>query len=217
MRPLELWINKKVFCGDMCFMPRGIMADMYYTVKMQLAIKFAAKTHDVYQKQKRKGKEISYIEHPLTAGLILARCGASEDVIVAGILHDTIEDSVPEKKVTHDMLKSRFGEVVADLVESVTEKDKNESWEERKKAALEHIGTMSFDALLVKSADVLSNTTELVDDHMRDGDAIFNRFNAPKEKSLQHYVRVIDTILEHWEENPLKEDLLHVRGFLREM
>jgi (p)ppGpp synthase/HD superfamily hydrolase len=188
---------------------------MKYTVKMQLAIKFATKTHDVYQKQKRKGKEMSYIEHPLTAGLILARCGASEDVIIAGILHDTIEDSVPEKKVTHEMLEERFGRDVADLVLAVTEEDKEESWEVRKKKALAHIEDMTHDALLVKSADVLSNTTELVDDHMRDGDMIFERFNASKERSLTYYILLIDTILDVWPENPLAEDLKNVQGFLK--
>lgn len=190
---------------------------MKYTVKIQLAIKFAAKTHDVYQKQKRKGKEMSYIEHPLTAGLILARCGASEDVIIAGILHDTIEDSVLEKKVTYEMLKERFGSNVADLVQSVTEEDKNLSWEERKKEALEHIKEFSHDALLVKSADVLSNNTELVDDHMRDGDVVFERFNAPKEKFLGHYMNVINIILEQWPKNPLAEDLKNVSFFLKKM
>jgi (p)ppGpp synthase/HD superfamily hydrolase len=39
--------------------------------KIQKAIKFAVKTHEVYQKQTRKGKDVSYITHPLTVGLIL--------------------------------------------------------------------------------------------------------------------------------------------------
>jgi len=98
---------------------------MIYTSKIQKAIKFSIKTHEVYQKQKRKGKDIPYIVHPLTVGIILASVKASEDVVIAGILHDTIEDSIPEKKVTKKMLIERFGKKVADLVESVTEKIKN--------------------------------------------------------------------------------------------
>jgi len=41
--------------------------------KIQKAIKFAVKTHEVYQKQARKGKDVSYITHPLTVGLILSQ------------------------------------------------------------------------------------------------------------------------------------------------
>src|SRR5258708_4719539 len=75
-----------------------------YSPRVQKAVRFATKTHEVYQKQKRKGKDIPYITHPLTVGLILARAGASEDVVIAGILHDTIEDSPPAKKVTREMI-----------------------------------------------------------------------------------------------------------------
>jgi len=67
---------------------------MIYTAKIRQAIRFAIKTHEVYQKQKRKGKDVGYISHPLTVGVVLAKAGASENVIVAGVLHDTIEDSV---------------------------------------------------------------------------------------------------------------------------
>jgi (p)ppGpp synthase/HD superfamily hydrolase len=61
-------------------------------------IRFSIKTHEVCQKQTRKGKDIPYITHPLIVGLILARAGAGEEVVIAGILHDTIEDSTPKKE-----------------------------------------------------------------------------------------------------------------------
>ena len=131
------------------------------------AIRFATKTHEIYQKQRRKGKDIPYITHPLVVGLILARAGASEDVVAAGILHDTIEDSIPEKKVSSEMLSERFGEAVSQLVESVSELDKSLPWEERKREALEHIKSFSHEALLVKSADTLCNVSELIDDFER--------------------------------------------------
>ncbi len=43
-----------------------------------MAIRFSIRTHEVFQKQKRKGKDIAYINHPLTVGVILARAGATE-------------------------------------------------------------------------------------------------------------------------------------------
>ncbi len=184
---------------------------MIYIGKTQKAVKFAIKTHEVYKGQKRKGKEdVSYISHPLTVSLILSRARASEDLIIAGILHDTIEDSIEEKKVTFEMVEERFGRKVADLVMSVSEKNKGLSWTERKKASLEHIKEFSQDSLFLKSADVISNTSEILDDYKKEGDKIFERFNSPepkKENSLNNYIKVMETILDCWPENPLKEDL----------
>ena len=180
---------------------------MKYTQKIRDAIRFATKTHEVYQKQKRKGKDIPYITHPLSVGLILARADAGEEVIVAGILHDTIEDSLPEKKVTKEMLAERFGGTVADIVDAVTEQDKFLPWEERKAQALEHVSRMSRDALLVKSADLISNISEMIADYKIDGDAIFKRFNASQGKIVAHYLRMITAVLQQWPENPLADDL----------
>jgi (p)ppGpp synthase/HD superfamily hydrolase len=180
---------------------------MTYTKKIRDAIAFAITTHEVHQKQTRKGKDVAYITHPLTVGMILANIQAGEDVIVAGILHDTIEDSVAEKKGTAEMLAERFGSEVARLVVSVTEPNKNLPWEERKKEALQHIPHFDHDALLVKSADVISNTSELIDDYRRDGDTVFLRFSAPKEKLIAYQCNVINAILEAWTRNPLADDL----------
>lgn len=180
---------------------------MIYTPKIQQAIKFATKTHEVYQKQKRKGKDIPYITHPLTVGMILAAAGASEDIIVAGILHDTIEDSTDEKKVTAEMLKQRFGTNVSNLVRSVTESDKTKSWDERKKEAIEHTKLFSNDSLMLKSADVIANNSEMLEDYRQLGDVAFERFNAPRNKKLNSTIELIDTILNAWPDNPLSEDL----------
>jgi hypothetical protein len=183
---------------------------MYYSNKISKAIQFSIKTHEIYQKQKRKGKDIPYITHPLTVGIILSRTGCEEDVVIAGILHDTIEDSIPEKKVTKKMIAERFGENVAELVVSVSETDKTLTWEERKTQALEHIEHFSHGSLLVKSADIISNATELVEDHRREGDAVFARFNAGKDKILENQLKLIGAIIEKWSDSPLVSDLQSV-------
>jgi (p)ppGpp synthase/HD superfamily hydrolase len=180
---------------------------MIYSEQIQKAIRFSTKTHEVYQKQKRKGKDIPYITHPLIVGLILARAGTSEDVIIAGILHDAMEDSVADKKVTKEMIAERFGNRVADIVESVTEPNKELSWEERKEEAYRHIAGMPHDSLLVKSADLLSNISDIITDHKAEGDWTFSRFNAPMGKIIAHYMRMIVAIGKEWPGNPLNEDL----------
>jgi (p)ppGpp synthase/HD superfamily hydrolase len=188
---------------------------MFQLSKIQKAIKFAVKTHEVYQKQKRKGKDVSYIVHPLTVGILLSRAGANDDVIAAGILHDTIEDSVPEKKVTFEMLEERFGKKVARMVLDVTETDKDLPWEQRKAQAIQHVEKFSHDSLLVKSADVISNTSEIIDDHARYGDQVFDRFSAPKEKNIENKRTLIAAILKRWPENPFASELKRLANVLK--
>ena len=185
--------------------------------KIQKAIKFATKTHEVYQKQKRKGKDISYIIHPLSVGIILASVTNDEDIICAGILHDTIEDSIPEKKVDYEMVEERFGKRVADLVLAVTEQDKEMSWDNRKKEAIEHINKMENDELLVKTGDVVANLSELVDDYLRNGDSIFSSFNAPKKKKLNNDLNVLNAILERWSDNPFKGKIIELKTNIEKM
>lgn len=200
-------IIKNISSGFLSTSNTPFFSRMIYTPLLHRAIQFAIKTHDVYQKQKRKGKDVAYITHPLTVGVILAHAGASEEVIAAGILHDTIEDSLPSKKVTASMLQERFGSKVAQLVLSVTEPDKNVPWDVRKQEALHHIEHFSHDELLLKSADVISNVAEILDDHARYGDSIFEYFSVPKQKLLQHCSHVIQKILTRWNKNPLYHDL----------
>jgi len=184
-----------------------MLKNLIYNLRVKNAIRFSIKTHEVYQKQKRKGKDIAYVTHPLTVGIILAMAGAREEVIIAGILHDTIEDSIKEKKVDEKMITTRFGKKVAQIVASVSEDNKTLNWEERKSKARENIKKFKHNSLLVKSADVISNVTELIDDFIVCGDESFSRFGGPKERVIANYLEVMKIILEKWPQNPLSKDL----------
>ena len=188
---------------------------MVFTEKIRHAVNFSIVVHEEHQKQKRTGKDVPYITHPLLVGLILADAGASEDIVVAGILHDTIEDSIPLKKVTKEMIAVEFGEHVADLVESVTEDYEELSWEKKKKDALLHMKSFTHDSRFLKSADVIANTTEIISDHELDGDDIFSRFGGGKTRFIEHYLNVIDELNRTWDENPLHHDLMIIDSKLR--
>lgn len=181
---------------------------MFYSRRVRDALALAVKTHAIDRRQERKGKATPYITHPLTVALILAMATDDEDVIIAGILHDTIEDSASHSPVTRAFIASQFGERVAAAVNSVTEQNKDLSWQERKHAALQEIRHFSHDALMVKSADLISNTTEIADDWRQDGDEIFSRFKGTKAELLGHYRAAINAIIFQWPENPLVPDLL---------
>ena len=180
---------------------------MIYTPKIQKAVELAIKTHELDQKQKRKGKDIAYIAHPLTVGLILARANASEDVVIAGLLHDAVEDSVDDDDISKQKIKDLFGDEVLSLVMSVSEKNKNLPWEERKKNFLEELKKFSKESLILKSADIINNLNEIADDYKKDGDKMFDRFNAPKDRVLGHKLEAIEVILKQYPENSLADDL----------
>ena len=180
---------------------------MFYTPKIQKAIKFANKVHQVDQDQRRKGKKDPYIIHPLAVGLILSQTGATEDIIVAGILHDTIEDCMPWGSITKEVIEKEFNSEIARMVNDVTEQDKSLSWKERKKAAFDHIKHMDKDSIMVKSADVLQNLNDQIVDYEELGEEMFKRFNASKEKQLKRYQNLLIELEKAYPENPLLQEL----------
>ena len=180
---------------------------MLYTPLLHKAFHFSIMVHEIEQKQKRKGKDVAYVTHPIQVGFILAKAGASDEIVAAGFLHDSLEDSIEDNKVTKEFLIEEFGQEVADLVDAVSEKNRELPWAKRKELALEEIKKFSHDALLLKSGDVISNTTELLSDFDHDADETFKRFNASKAKIISHSQEVIQTIITSWAENPLHTDL----------
>ncbi|MBU6389554.1 HD domain-containing protein [Patescibacteria group bacterium] len=68
-----------------------------------------------YGELRRKSGNL-YILHPLQVAALLAQSGADQDTIVAGLLHDVLEDT----ETGAGELKHRFGEAVYQLVEAVT-------------------------------------------------------------------------------------------------
>ena len=177
----------------------------------------AIRVHELDQKQKRKGKDIPYITHPLIVGLILARITHNEDVIVAGLLHDTVEDSVDTKKITISTIKKRFGATVALHVHDVTEEKRKLSWVEHKKETVKKIAKFSKGSMLVKAADVIANCTELIADFRKEGESTFRRFNVPKEHLIQHYVETIEELIRVWPKHPLRKDLEYHLSEIRGM
>jgi guanosine-3',5'-bis(diphosphate) 3'-pyrophosphohydrolase len=126
--------------------------------KLLEAAAFAAKKHTG---QNRKGKdEEPYINHPLEVANLLASVGGVEDidVLMAGLLHDIVEDT----GTTRQELESKFGKRTADIVLEVTD-DKSLPKAERKRLQVEHAPQLSDGAKLVKIADKISNITDILE------------------------------------------------------
>jgi guanosine-3',5'-bis(diphosphate) 3'-pyrophosphohydrolase len=99
-----------------------------------------------------------YFSHPAGVGLILTNYGASEEVIMAGILHDVIEDT----KFNYQDLSNEFGQEVAELVKWVTIPNNLGDGIEGKAAYLELLSRAPTNALLVAAADSYYNKADIL-------------------------------------------------------
>ena len=120
------------------------------------AIAFAA---DKHRDQRRKDANASpYINHPIALANVLANEGGVDDeaVLVAAILHDTIEDT----DTTAEELRRLFGKRITDIVLEVTD-DKALEKAERKRLQVEHAPHISRRAKLVKLADKICNLRDI--------------------------------------------------------
>ncbi|MEK7617584.1 MAG: HD domain-containing protein [Patescibacteria group bacterium] len=118
--------------------------------KVLQALEFASIAH---KGQLRKfPANVPYISHLAAVALILSSSSYDEDVVVAGVLHDIIEDT-PFK--AEDIIDN-FGNEVYNLVVSVTE-NKSLPWAERKEKYLRQIREASAEAKAISAADLLAN------------------------------------------------------------
>jgi GTP diphosphokinase / guanosine-3',5'-bis(diphosphate) 3'-diphosphatase len=119
----------------------------------------AAFAADRHRDQRRKGEDASpYINHPIAVANVLANeAGITDPVtLAAALLHDTIEDT----KTTADELNAAFGSEITGVVVEVTD-DKNLEKADRKRLQIEHAGSLSRRAQLVKFADKICNVRDI--------------------------------------------------------
>lgn len=117
---------------------------------------FAARAH---AGQTRKGAAAEpYVNHVIEVASLLAEHGAPEDAVIAGLLHDTIEDT----EATHADLVSAFGQAIADIVAEATD-DKSLPKEIRKALQISHAPQVSDAAKQLKLADKIANLRAIAD------------------------------------------------------
>ena len=157
------------------------------------AVAFARRAH---AGAVRKGTNIPYITHPMESAVIISLMTEDEDLVVAALLHDVIEDT----DVTPEELEERFGRRVTELVLEETE-DKSGSWFERKSATVEHLKHATLENKMLTLADKLSNLRSTARDYMMVGEDIWQRFNEKdKSKHKWYYgsiMRELEELLEY--------------------
>ena len=147
------------------------------------------------QTEFRKGTSIPYMAHLLgVASFVMGEAGGhipvSEDMVIAAILHDVVEDHGGAPRL--EEVKREFGSDVARMVEGLSDTlaedhDKKEGWEKRKVRYLEHLRSAPEDELLISAADKLYNAKAILDDFKGIGPEIWDRFKRGPKQQLWYF------------------------------
>jgi len=165
------------------------------------ALGWAAELH---RRQQRKGKDVPYIAHLIAVSSLVWEDGGQlghldekhrEELAIAGLLHDAIEDA----GVSREQIAARFGERVAQIVVDCTDTSgavaaggQKEPWLLRKTRYIKHLQSAPLDSLLVSAADKAHNARDMVLDARRDP-GMWTRFNAGLEGSAWYLLRLHQT------------------------
>ena len=173
----------------------------------------------VHEGQTRKGDGTApYITHPIRVALYLAQAGLGPQVIAAGLLHDTIEETPPAGRAAlRQELLAAVGLQVLGLVEAASDANPEAPWAERKSAYLQHLAQAPKEALAISCADKLDNTVGLVGVLRSQGAAALKRFNAPLPDKIAFHQAVADITAQRWPECALIDPLRAAIEALKEV
>lgn len=153
------------------------------------ALAFAIEAHG---HQPRKGGTVTYVAHLLGVASLVLEAGGDEDMAIAGLLHDTIEDT----GTTANDIEVAFGERVAAIVEACTDAHERPKppWRDRKERYLAHLRSpeTSEDVLVVSRADKLHNARAMLQDHRDIGEDLWGRFKEGPKQQLWYYGALTD-------------------------
>lgn len=159
-----------------------------FSPRYDRALAFAAQAHAT---QIRKGTPIPYIAHVVHVSVILIRHGFCEDIAIAGLLHDTVED----QDVPIEQIEAMFGADVARIVAAVSERKAENGrelpWEQRKAEKLVQLNAGGPDVAAVKAADAIHNARSITIDYREIGPALWERFKRGPEATLGYYQAIL--------------------------
>lgn len=171
---------------------------MQLTKRLDSAIERATVLH---HGQSRRITGVPYIVHPYAVMVLLSAYTDDEDVLIAALLHDVIED-VPGYEREHLVLE--FGERVASLVveltEDYTEEERNDrelrraSWRRVKEGYIENLKNDSEEALLIATADKIHNMMSLISGYHLGGEKVLESFHTNSENILWFYGSILELI-----------------------
>ncbi len=190
------------------------MSTTGYSDRINHALAFAAKHHD---RQVRKGLRLPYFTAPANVAIILTRYGRDDETVVAGILHDLVEDCVRQGREGDGMLERvgyKFGDGVLTMLRSVTLRRHDDagvelSAEERRADLLDRLSRTGEGERWIIAADELHDCATLLADLARTEfpEAVWERVGAGREGTIRWYRQLHDRLREVGFEAPIMAEL----------
>lgn len=168
-----------------------------FTPRLNSAINTAATAHAKIN-QTRKGSGVPYIVHPFGVMLIASQVTDDEDVLIACLFHDILEDVeiVDSGVYNQNRMRQEFGTKVTDIVFDVSNSPKITNWREQQLAYNKYIkNKASNEAVIVCIADKIHNLGSMVQDYKTVGDDLAKIFRTSTlEDQLFKYQDHIDVL-----------------------
>jgi (p)ppGpp synthase/HD superfamily hydrolase len=142
------------------------------------------------QRRKYPGVDVPYLSHLAGVAVALARHGFDEEVVAAGALHDSVEDT----EATLADLERLFGRRVAQLVGYVSEPDKSLPWEVRKRQYLDRFPHEPWEAQAITLADKIDNLQSIVVCAQQYGDP-WAQFKRGRDVQIARFVALREAAL----------------------
>ena len=164
--------------------------------RLQRAFRYAAEKH---AGQTRKQSAVPYLSHLMAVASLVLEAGGDEDMAIAALLHDVVEDCGGMPRLRE--VREKFGARVAKIVEGCTDSfgEPKPEWRERKKDYLREVKHADRETRLVSASDKLHNVRTILADYRKDGEEIWKRFSGKKEGTLCYYRALSD---EYQRRNP---------------
>jgi hypothetical protein len=131
--------------------------------------------HSAHAGQTRGDHGRPYLDHPIQVAETLDEQGYPEPTVVAGLLHDVVEDS----GLTVGDVVASFGVEVGELVAALTEDPSIAAWEQRKLALREEVSEAGPQAAAIYAADKLANLHDWRAVYAKVGEDAVEHFKAP--------------------------------------
>ena len=182
----------------------------FLTERFDKALQFA---HGVHRSQPRKDTTIPYVSHLLSVAGLVLESGGDEDLAIAALLHDAVEDAEDMSgEEMSDRIRAKFGDRVADIVDGCSDAKSSPGgskppWRSRKEAYLEHLRSASNDILRVSIADKVHNARSIATDQDRLGEELWKRFSSTSEESHWYYTSLRDIYKERISDSYLIKEL----------
>jgi (p)ppGpp synthase/HD superfamily hydrolase len=178
-----------------------------YSFRIEQAIRAAAVLH---HDQTRKGAmPYPYVTHLFSVAMLLTEYTKDEDVIIAALLHDTLEDT----DYTLAELTEDFGGTVALIVDALTERkiegDLKVSWADRKKNYAKQLKNGPVEAIMIAAADKTHNFRTTVEEYYEDHNRFLQDFGKNLDERLEVY-QTIANVINNRLHGPLLSEFNHV-------